>query len=39
MKSIGAEAVGSTPQQLADLLAYETRLWGDVIKSANLTIQ
>ena len=39
MKAVGAEAVGSTPERLAELIKYESALWADVIKAANLTIQ
>jgi tripartite-type tricarboxylate transporter receptor subunit TctC len=39
MKSIGAEAVGSTPERLAELISQESALWADVIRSANLAIQ
>lgn len=39
MKSLGAEAVGSSPEQLGALIRYESALWAEVIKSANLTIQ
>jgi tripartite-type tricarboxylate transporter receptor subunit TctC len=39
MKNIGAEAVGSTPEKLGELIKYESALWAEVIKSANLQIQ
>jgi tripartite-type tricarboxylate transporter receptor subunit TctC len=39
MKSIGAEAVGSTPERLGELIKSESALWADVIKTGNLTIQ
>ena len=39
MKSLGAEAVGSSPQELGALIRYESALWAEVIRSANLTIQ
>jgi tripartite-type tricarboxylate transporter receptor subunit TctC len=39
MKSIGAEAVGSTPEQLGELIKSESALWAEVIKTGNLTIQ
>jgi len=39
MKAIGAEAVGSTPEALAEQIRYESALWAEVIRSANLTIQ
>jgi len=39
MKTIGAEAVGSTPGELAALIRTESALWADVIRSANLAIQ
>jgi tripartite-type tricarboxylate transporter receptor subunit TctC len=39
MKSLGAEAVGSSPEELGALIHYESALWAEVIKSANLTIQ
>jgi tripartite-type tricarboxylate transporter receptor subunit TctC len=39
MKSIGAEAVGSTPEAFAEQIRYESALWAEVIRSANLTIQ
>jgi len=39
MKSLGAEAVGSSPEELGALIRYESALWAEVIKSANLTIQ
>lgn len=39
MKSIGAGAVGSAPQRMAEQVRDECALWIDVIGSANLTIQ
>jgi tripartite-type tricarboxylate transporter receptor subunit TctC len=39
MKAIGAEAVGSTPDALDALIKYESALWAEVIRTANLTIQ
>ena len=39
MKSIGAEAVGSTPEAFAEQIRYESALWAEVIRSANLVIQ
>jgi tripartite-type tricarboxylate transporter receptor subunit TctC len=39
MKTIGAEAVGSTPEALDALIKYESALWAEVIRTANLTIQ
>jgi tripartite-type tricarboxylate transporter receptor subunit TctC len=39
MKAVGAEAVGSTPERLGELIKHESALWADVIKAANLTIQ
>jgi tripartite-type tricarboxylate transporter receptor subunit TctC len=39
MKTLGAEAVGSTPEALDTLIRYESALWAEVIKTANLTIQ
>ena len=39
MKTLGAEAVGSTPEALDALIKYESALWAEVIKTANLTIQ
>ncbi len=39
MKAIGAEAVGSTPERLAELIKYESALWAEVIRTGNLTIQ
>jgi tripartite-type tricarboxylate transporter receptor subunit TctC len=39
MKTLGAEAVGSTPERLAEQIKTESALWADVIKSANLTLQ
>jgi putative tricarboxylic transport membrane protein len=39
MKSLGAEAIGSSPEELGALIRYENALWAEVIKSANLTIQ
>jgi tripartite-type tricarboxylate transporter receptor subunit TctC len=39
MKNIGAEAVGSTPEKLGELIRYESALWAEVIKSAKLTVQ
>jgi tripartite-type tricarboxylate transporter receptor subunit TctC len=38
MKTLGTEAVGSTPERLAELIKYESALWAEVIKSANLQI-
>jgi tripartite-type tricarboxylate transporter receptor subunit TctC len=39
MKTLGAEAVGSTPEALDALIKYESALWAEVIRTANLTIQ
>jgi tripartite-type tricarboxylate transporter receptor subunit TctC len=39
MKTLGAEAVGSTPEALDALIKFESALWAEVIKTANLTIQ
>ncbi|MEW6449611.1 MAG: tripartite tricarboxylate transporter substrate binding protein [Pseudomonadota bacterium] len=39
MKKIGAEAVGSSPEQFAELIRYESGLWADVIDRAQLQIQ
>jgi tripartite-type tricarboxylate transporter receptor subunit TctC len=39
MKSLGAEAVGSSPEELGALIRSESALWAEVIKSANLTVQ
>jgi len=39
MKMIGAEAVGSSPERLAELIRYESGLWADVIDRAQLQIQ
>jgi tripartite-type tricarboxylate transporter receptor subunit TctC len=39
MKTLGAEAVGSTPEALDALIKHESALWAEVIKTANLTIQ
>ena len=39
MKTLGAEAVGSTPEALDALIKSESALWAEVIKTANLTIQ
>jgi putative tricarboxylic transport membrane protein len=39
MKTIGAEAVGSTPDALDALIKYESALWAEVIRTGNLTIQ
>jgi tripartite-type tricarboxylate transporter receptor subunit TctC len=39
MKSIGAGAVGSTPQRMAEQIRDESALWIDVIRTANLTMQ
>jgi tripartite-type tricarboxylate transporter receptor subunit TctC len=38
MKSVGAEAVGSTPERLSELIKFESALWAEVIRTANLTI-
>ncbi len=35
----GANVEGSTPEQLAALIASETKRWGDVIKQANLKLE
>lgn len=35
----GITAEGSTPEQLADLIAAETKRWGDVIRQAGITIE
>jgi hypothetical protein len=39
MKTLGAEAVGSPPETLDALIKFESALWAEVIKSANLTIE
>jgi tripartite-type tricarboxylate transporter receptor subunit TctC len=39
MKTLGAEAVGSPPEALDALIKFESALWAEVIKSANLTIE
>ena len=35
----GANVEGSTPEQLAALIASETKRWGDVIKQADLKLE
>lgn len=35
----GANVEGSTPEELAALIASETKRWGDVIKQANLKLE
>ena len=39
MKSIGAEAVGSPPEQLGELIGSESALWAGVIRDAKLTME
>ena len=39
MKTIGAEAVGSSPEQFGELIRKESALWADVISRARLQIQ
>jgi tripartite-type tricarboxylate transporter receptor subunit TctC len=39
MKNIGAGAVGSAPQRMAEQIRDECALWIDAIRCANLTIQ
>jgi putative tricarboxylic transport membrane protein len=39
MKTLGAEAVGSPPERLAEQIKTESALWADVIKSAKLELQ
>ena len=39
LTTLGAEPVGSTPEDATKLLRAETKLWGDVIKSAGVTLE
>jgi tripartite-type tricarboxylate transporter receptor subunit TctC len=39
IKSIGSEPVGSTPEQLGDLIRSESALWAGVIRDAKLTLE
>lgn len=36
---LGAEAIGSTPQELAAFLAAEMAKWAEVVKAANIKIE
>jgi hypothetical protein len=33
------QAVGGTPQQMAEIVKADTQRWGDVIRAANVTIE
>jgi len=33
------QAVGGTPQRMAEIVKADTRRWGDVIRAANVTIE
>ena len=33
------QAVGGTPQQMAEIIKADTRRWGDVIRAANVTLE
>jgi tripartite-type tricarboxylate transporter receptor subunit TctC len=39
MKSIGSEAVGSSPEKLGELIRDESALWAGVIRDAKLTLE
>ena len=39
LTSVGAEPVGNSPDDAAKVLRDETKLWGDVIKSAGVTLE
>jgi tripartite-type tricarboxylate transporter receptor subunit TctC len=34
----GSDAVGTTSQGLADLIKRDTKIWGDVVKAGNITV-
>jgi tripartite-type tricarboxylate transporter receptor subunit TctC len=39
LTTVGAEPVGNSPDDAAKLLRDETKLWGEVIKSASVTLE
>lgn len=39
LERLGMQAVGGSPADMASFVREETRLWGDVIKAANITPQ
>ncbi len=39
LAAIGWEAIGSTPAEMRDRVVADTKLWGDVIKRANVKVE
>ncbi|MEO8279450.1 MAG: tripartite tricarboxylate transporter substrate binding protein [Ideonella sp.] len=39
LAALGWEAVGSTPAEMRDRIVADTKLWGDVIKRANVKVE
>jgi tripartite-type tricarboxylate transporter receptor subunit TctC len=39
LKTLHLQAVGGTPQQMAEIVKSDTRRWGDLIRAANVTIE
>ncbi len=39
LKNLSAEAMGGTPQQAAEFMQQEVERWGNVIKTAHITLQ
>ena len=39
LRTMHLQAVGGTPQRMADLVKADTRRWGDVIRAANVTLE
>ena len=38
-KNIGFEGFSSTPEELGDFIKAQAKLWGDVIRAANITVE
>jgi tripartite-type tricarboxylate transporter receptor subunit TctC len=39
LSSMHLQAVGGTPQRMAEIVRADTQRWGDVIRAANVTIE
>ena len=39
LRTQGVEPIGGTPAQFADLITHELKQWGDLAKSAHITLQ
>jgi len=39
LKKLSAEVVGGSPQQAAEFMKHEVERWGNVIKTAHITLQ